>query len=247
MLTALSAECIDALRQLDSCIISNAIETFNLRLRNEGFANSSIRCFFERLPPMVGYAVTARIRCSDPPPTGHSYFDRTDWWDLIVNVPEPRVVVIQDVDDKPGLGSLLGEVHTSILQALGCVGAVTNGAVRDLPAVKAARFHFFAGSAAVSHAYAHFVDFGVPVEIGRLKIHPGDLLHGDRHGLISVPRDIAADIPAVAARVREQEQRIIALCRSTDFSVEKLREAVAGYSTVLSNPQDSSAGEEHSN
>ena len=245
--SALSPEQLEALRQLDSCTLSNAIETFDVRLRNEGFADSSLHCQFEQLPPMVGYAVTARIRCGNPPTAGHSYFDRTDWWDQILKLPAPRIVVVQDLDDQPGRGSLLGEVHTSILKALGCLGAVTNGAVRDLLAIKAARFHLFAGSVAVSHAYAHFVDFGTPVEIAGLKINPGDLLHGDRHGLISIPPQIAADIPAVAARMKEREQKIIALCRSADFSLEKLREVIAGYSTVSLNPPDGSAGGEHTN
>lgn len=240
--SALSPEQLEALGQLDSCTVSNAIETFDVRLRNEGFADSSLHCLFEQLPPLVGYAVTARIRCANPPTAGHSYFDRTDWWDQILKVPEPRIVVVQDLDNKPGLGSLLGEVHTSILKALGCLGAVTNGAVRDLPAIETAQFHLFAGSVAVSHSYAHFVDFGTPVEIAGLKISPGDLLHGDRHGLISIPHQIAADIPSVAARMKEREQKIIALCRSTDFSLEKLREVIAGYSTP--NRLDGSAGEE---
>src|SRR5215831_5417572 len=137
MESKLSNARLEALRQLDSCTVSNAIETFNLRLRNEGFADSSIRCIFPALPSMVGYAVTCRIRCSGPPPKGHSYLDRMDWWNHVQTVAEPRVVVIQDIDHNPGLGSFLGEVHISILKALKCVGAVTNGAVRDLAAVEA--------------------------------------------------------------------------------------------------------------
>lgn len=239
--TELTLEQLETLRQLDSCTLSNAIELFDLRLRNEGFADSSIRCLFQQFRPMVGYAVTARMRSSNPPPTGRSYLDRTDWWDHLLKQPAPRVVVIQDIDARPGFGSLLGEVHTNILQALGCVGGVTNGAVRDLPAVEAAGFPLFAGSVAVSHGYAHFVDFGVPVEIGGLKIQPGDLLHGDRHGLIAVPRAIAADLPLVAGRIRDQEQQIIALCHSTDFSLEKLRAIVAEYPAVPPHLQDAPA------
>lgn len=230
--STLSSEHLAALRDLDSCTISNAIEIFDVRLRNEGFTDARIRCLFPQLPPLVGYAVTAHLRCSNPPTAGHSYFDRTDWWDHLRKIPAPRVVVIQDVDDRPGLGSLLGEVHISILKALDCVGAVTNGSVRDLPAIEAARFPLFACSIAVSHAYAHFIDFGTPVEIAGLKINPGDLLHGDRHGLVAIPPQVAADLPAVAARMKEKEQRIITLCNATDFSLERLREAVAEYRTI---------------
>ncbi len=247
MESRLTPEQVDALRQIDTCVLANAIEVFGLRLRNEGFADSSIRCLFGSMPPMVGYAVTARIRCSNPSPTGHTYFERTEWWNHILNTPAPRVFVLQDVDERPGFGAFLGEVHTSILKALGCAGAVTNGSVRDLPAVEALEVPLFAGGVAVSHAYAHFVDFGGEVEIGGLKIKPGNLLHGDRHGLISVPLQIAKDLPSVAAHMREIDQKIIAVCRSPEFTIEKLRAAIETYKSNSPNPQSSEARDETRN
>src|ERR1051325_7415855 len=95
---------VEALRRLDTCTVSNAIETFEKRLRNEGFADSSVRCLFPQLGTMVGHAVTVRIRSSSPPPDAHPYLDRTDWWSFIQAVPAPRVVVIQDLDREVGLG-----------------------------------------------------------------------------------------------------------------------------------------------
>lgn len=219
---------LEALQQLATCTVANAIETFHIRLLNEGFCDSSIRCLFPSLPPLVGYAVTAKIRCSTPPPDerGHRYADRTDWWNFIQTIPTPRVVVIEDVDPQHGLGSAEGEVHAAILQALGCVGVVTNGAVRDLPSVEAQGFHFFANSVSVSHAYSHIVSIGGAVTIGGLKIKPGDLLHGDRHGVLAVPIEIAAEIPQAAAKIADQERRLLTLCRAPDFSVAKLRAAL---------------------
>ena len=129
---------------------------------------------------------------------------------------------MQDIDHNPGLGSFLGEVHVNILKALGCVGAVTNGAIRDLAAVEATGFHLFAQNVAVSHAYVHFVEFGGPVEIGGLRVLPGDLIHADRHGVLLVPKEIAARIPEVAAKALERERRIIELCKSPDFTTERL-------------------------
>lgn len=217
---------VEELRQFDSCTVSNAIETFDVRLRNTGFANSAIRCMFEDLPPIVGYAATARFRTSVPPMEGHSYFDRTDWWNHIVQIPAPRIVVMQDVDKKPGLGSIAGEIHANILRALGCVGVVTNGAVRDLPAVRASGFQMFAGNVSVSHAFAHVFEFGMPVEVGDLKIRPGDLVHGDLHGVLVIPLEVAARVPAVARHLLENERRILELSRSPDFSLGELREAL---------------------
>jgi len=215
---------LEALRRLGTCMVSNAIEAFDVRLRNSGFADSSIRCMFNDFPPIVGYAATARVRTSVPPMQGHNYFDRTDWWNAILQIPGPRIVVVEDVEKHPGLGSFVGEVHANILSALGCVGVVTNGAVRDLPQVRTTGFQFFAGNVAISHAYAHVFQYGMPVEIGGLRIEPGDLLHGDRHGILKVPLEIAALIPAVARQIQEEEERLIAICRSDDFSLDKLRE-----------------------
>ncbi len=224
----LSAEELEALRQLDACTVANAIETFHERLRNEGFANGTVRCLFPQLGTMLGYAATVKIRGSSPPTADGPFPDRTDWFDYIQSLPSPRVVVVQDAAARVGLGSLLGAVHMNILHALGCVGAVTNGSVRDLPAAQDLGFKLFTGSVAVSHAYIHIIEFGGPVEIAGLKIHSGDLLHGDQHGFQNIPLDIARRVPEAAARILEQEQTLIALCRSREFSLEKLRAAVAG-------------------
>ena len=213
---------LDALRRLDTCTVCNAIETFDLRLDNTGFADPNIRCIFEDLPPMVGYAATARLRSGEPPIQGGRYHDRSPWWTSILAVPAPRVVVIQDMDEPPGRGAFLGDVHAAILQALGCLGFVSNGAVRELPRVRALNFPLFAGNIAVSHAYAHLFEMGETVTVGGLEVHPGDLLHGDRHGLVNVPKQIAREIPGVAARLREQEDQVVKYCQSREFSVDGL-------------------------
>jgi regulator of RNase E activity RraA len=211
-----------ALEKIDTCMVSNAIETFDVRLRNAGFADARIRCMFDDFPPMVGYAATARIRTGDAPVAG-TYRERSDWWNSILEVPEPRVVVLEDTDKPPGLGAFLGDMHAAILKALGCVGFVTDGAVRELPNIREMGLHLFAGNVAVSHAYAHILEFGAKVKVGGLEVSPGDLLHGDRHGVLTIPKRIAAKIPAAAAKLRQEERKIIAFCQAEDFSIEELR------------------------
>lgn len=213
---------LHALRKIDTCMVSNAIETFDVRLRNTGFANSQIRCIFKDFPPMVGYAATARLRSGDPPVSGRIYRDRVDWWNSILKIPEPRIVVLEDLDKPPGVGAFLGDMHAAILKALGCVGYVTDGAVRELPRVREMGFQLFAGNVAVSHAYAHIFEFGAAVKVGGLEVQPGDILHGDRHGLLNVPHQIAAQIPAVATKLQQGEQRVIDFCRSEEFAVDQL-------------------------
>lgn len=224
----LSPSLLEELRGLPSCAVANAIERLKVRLRNEGFTNDVIRRFAGE-GPTVGHAVTVRIRCSAPPVEGQDYLESTQWWNYILSVPEPRLVLIQDVDPFPGTGALVGEVHANILRALGCVGVVTNGAIRDLLALEKMGFHAFAQRLAVSHAYSHIVEMGGPVEIAGLKVASGDLLHGDVHGLISIPSEIAAEIPAVAAKLGEREKKILELCEPGRFSVETLREAIRAF------------------
>jgi regulator of RNase E activity RraA len=218
----LSPELLGEFRKLSTCVVASAIETFDVRLRNTGFANSSVHSMFPDFSPLIGYAATARILTADPPMEGHSYYARPDWWEYIRTIPQPRVVVIQDTDSQPGLGAFVGDVHANILLALGCAGLVTNGAVRDLPAVHATGFQMFAGNVSVSHGYAHVFDFGGGVELGGLKIHPGDLIQGDLHGVQTIPREIAARVASVAHNILLKRQALIELCHSKDFTVAKL-------------------------
>jgi len=214
------------LAELDACAVANAIETFGVRLRNSGFTDASVRCQFDQLPPLVGYAATVRIRTAEPPMEGDSYYYRLDWLQHLVSVPAPRVLVVEDMDAHPGLGSFVGDVHANILVALGCAGLLTNGAVRNVEAARALKFQMFVSNLSVSHAFAHIFDFGGVVHVGGLQVRPGDLLHGDRHGVQTVPREIAPKIPGVAQRMKAEEKALIDFCQSSAFSLEKLRSEV---------------------
>lgn len=222
----LTEEQLNALRQFDTCMVANAVETFNVRLRNTGFTDTSIRCMFEDAPPMVGYAVTARLRSGEPPIRGGTYRDRSEFWNSFRDVPAPRILVLEDLDKPCGRGAFVGDVHASILKALGCIGYVTNGAVRELPAVRAAGIQLFAAGVLVSHAYAHIFDVGAAVTIAGMEVRPGALLHGDRHGIVDVPFEIAAAIPEVANALEQSEEKVIEFCRSNSFSIEKLSELI---------------------
>jgi 4-hydroxy-4-methyl-2-oxoglutarate aldolase len=213
---------LDALRQFDSCTLSNAIERFRVRPRNEGFTSGGAICRFPHYPPVVGHAVTGRIRTYMPPVTGKCYYDHIEWWRYLVTIPAPRIVVLQDFDHKPGFGALFGAVHARICRALECVAYVTNGAVRDVQEIETLGIQLFAGHIAVSHAYAHVVDFGEPIEIAGLAIRPGDILHGDRHGILSVPSEIVKGLPQVAEQIQAEEQELFKLIAGPRFSVEQL-------------------------
>jgi 4-hydroxy-4-methyl-2-oxoglutarate aldolase len=220
---------LEQFRRLSTCLVASAIETFRVRLPNTGFANSSIKCIFKDQPAMAGYAATARMRSSNPrmeARKSYDYYDRTDWWNEILSIPAPRVVVIEDVDTPPGLGAFVGEVHANILLALGCIGIVTNGAVRDLFDIQPTEFQMFAGNVSVSHAYSHIFDFGSTLEVGGLTVRPGDLIHGDCHGVQTVPLEIADKVPAAAREIRQRRQNLVGLRRSAGFTLDKLRQTI---------------------
>jgi 4-hydroxy-4-methyl-2-oxoglutarate aldolase len=222
---------LEELRSLGTCTVANAIEQLGVRLFNEGFTNSSLRSQTPALPPVAAYAVPVRIRCSSPPPVGPSYIESTQWWDYIRSFPQPRFVVIEDVDPFPGTGALVGQIHAAILKALGCVAVATNGGVRDLPSVAATGFALFAGNLAVSHTYAHIVEIGSPVKIAGLAIAPGDLLLGDLHGLLSIPITRSAEIISIARQLIDRERQLLSLCSAGAFPLEQARELIRGFRT----------------
>ena len=217
------ADTLELLRNLDTCAVANSIEATGVRLRNEGYMDSTIHCLFTELPPLVGFALPLRVRSGEPPIEALAYVDRVDWWEQFLAIPQPRVLVVEDEPGGAASGSILGEVHANIYRALGCAGIVTNGAVRDLPALRRLGFPVFASHVSVSHAYAHVVAVGDPVTVGGLQIRTGDLLHGDGHGILSIPLQVAQELPVIAVRQKKQEQAIIDYCHSTEFTVEGLK------------------------
>jgi len=223
----LSREALEQLRQFDTCTVSNAIERLNLRPRNEGFISYVVTCRFPRLEPVIGYAVTARMRSSGTPVNGKYYYAHPEFWDYLASFKGPRILVILDSDQEPGMGALVGEAYARISRAFGCVGCVTNGAARDLPGIEELGYQVFSGSVTVSHAYAHVVDFGHRVEIGGLRISNGDLLHGDLHGVHMIPREAAGRVAALAAQVRREDRELFELTERKDFSAATLSAKLA--------------------
>jgi regulator of RNase E activity RraA len=223
----LSHEELERLRQFDTCTLSNAIERLNVRPRNEGFMSSAVTCRFPQLPPVIGYAVTARMRSAVTPVNGKYYYANPEFWSYLAAFRGPRILVILDGDEEPGVGALLGEAYARISQAFGCVACITNGAVRDLPGIAALDYQVFSANVAVSHAYAHVVDFGDTVEIAGLRVSNGDLLHGDMHGFHMLPRGGLRDLPALAEDVLREDREIFHLTERKDFSPALLNAKIA--------------------
>lgn len=226
----LSRDELERLRQFDTCTLSNAIERLHIRPGNEGFISGDVTCRFPRFEPVIGYAVTARMRSSVTPVNGKYYYAHPEFWNYLAGFSGPRILAILDGDNEPGVGALVGEAYARISRAFGCVACITNGAARDLPGIEALGYQVFSGSVAVSHAYAHVVDFGDTVEIGGLRISNGDLLHGDLHGVHMIPHRGVHDLATLAEQVLREDRELFDLTERRDFSAAmlsaKLAEAV---------------------
>lgn len=211
-MTVIEPALLDELRAFTTPSIANGIETFDVRPRNEGYMDASIRCVFPDLGIVNGYAGTATIRAAEP-----GVDSSRALWAHLLTLPEPRLVVVQDLDEPAGVGSIWGEVNANIHQAFGAAGVITNGCVRDLDEMRALGFYAFAGSIGVSHAYVHVVDVAVPVTIGGLLVEPGDVLQADQHGVVSIPVEIADALPDAIRKIEADERGVIELFRGPNF------------------------------
>jgi regulator of RNase E activity RraA len=214
------------LRSIDTPTVCNLIEIAAPQRRGSGYTVTHLHCPFPDLPPMVGFAKTVTIRTRDPV-SGPSYMQkRMDYLDYVAAEPRPSVVLIQDLDEPPGYGAFWGEVQTNVHKALGCLGTVTNGSIRDIAQV-AEGFQMLAGSIGPSHAYVHVVEFGIPVTIHGMAANSGDLIHADRHGAVVVPADRIDAMQGALDGLMKQEARIIAAAKS-GTGVEAIKAAFRG-------------------
>ena len=215
------------LQSIDTPTVCNLIEIVAPERRGAGYTASYLHCPFPELPPMVGFAKTVTIRSRDPV-SGPSYMQkRMDYLDYVAAAPRPSVVVIEDKDNSPGYGAFWGEVQTNVHKALGCLGTVTNGSIRDIAAV-AGGFQMLAGSIAPSHAYVHIIEFDLPVTVHSMAVKSGDLVHADRHGAVVVPAEKIDAMQAALDDLIKQEARIIAAARAPGATVETIKAAFRG-------------------
>jgi 4-hydroxy-4-methyl-2-oxoglutarate aldolase len=151
------------------------------------FNIEEVRDFMPQMGPMVGYAVT--VVC-EPSTKEHAERNPRVWseyLDYVASMPGPKIVILQDLDKPRVIGSFWGEVNANTHKALGCVGTITDGAIRDLDEMTAAGFKAIARRLCVGHAYAAPVRWNCEVEVFGRKIEPGELIHADKHGFLVIP------------------------------------------------------------
>ena len=218
---------LDQLRAVDTPTICNALEIVAPERRLTGFTMKPLVCPFPDLPPIVGYARTATVRAT------HAHelqgkdarAQRLAYYEYIASKPGPTITVIQDLDGHDiGFGAFWGEVQSTVHKALGSIGVVTDGCIRDIPAW-APGFQALAGSIAPSHGFTHLAGFGQEVRIHGMLVRSGDLVHADRHGAVVIPHNVAEKIPAACDLLARKEAAILDKARKPGFTVELLKKA----------------------
>lgn len=218
------------LRSIDTPTVCNLIEIVAPHRRGFGYTVKHLHCPFPDLPPIVGFAKTVKIKSKDAFSGGDSSYmaKRLDYLDYIASEPRPSISLIEDIDgEHVGYGAFWGEVQTNVHKALGVLGVVTNGSVRDIPMV-AKGFQMLAGSIAPSHAFVHIEEFGTPVNIHGMAAKSGDLIHADQHGAVVVPADKAEELMKALEGLTEREAKIIQAANDPDMTVAKLKAAMGG-------------------
>ncbi len=240
-MTHYTQEDLLTLQQWDTPTICNGLEIICPERRAYGFTTEPLVCLDPSLPPVIGYARTATIRAAVPS-TGNEADDKTlrlNYYEYVAkglkDNPQPdsspSIVVIEDLDSTPGFGAFWGEVNTNIHLGLGAKGCVTNGSMRDLTD-SAAGFQLLAGQVGPSHAYVHLVDFASTVTVNNMTVSDGDIIHMDQHGAVVVPPEAVIALPGAIELISKREAVIISAAQSTDFSFEKLRDAMAGAAEI---------------
>jgi regulator of RNase E activity RraA len=220
---------LEALARYDTPTICNAMEIVAPERRLIGFTTRPLVCPFPDLPPIVGYARTATIRATAASglPAAEQSARRMAYYDYVGTGQGPRISVIQDIDGADvGFGAFWGEVNSAVHKALGCLGVITDGSIRDIPQW-APGFQALAGSIGPSHAHVHVDGFGAEIRVAGMTVRSGDLIHADRHGAVVVPLDVAAKLPDAAELCGRREVPILEIARSDSFSLEKLKQALA--------------------
>ena len=190
MSKTLSPELLEALRNIDGPTLSNAIEELHVRDLMTGYTGSRVRCMFPELGVTVGYAVTVQVDSTSPGPAAIGSGLR-QVFELVEASPKPVVLVFQDIGPRPGAAASFGELGATMTKRLGAVALVTMG--RCAMSTKREPWAFKSSRRAAQYLMGTRVSCGagVPVVVDGLYLEPGELLHGDVNGVVSVPLDIA--------------------------------------------------------
>ncbi|MEZ5649419.1 MAG: RraA family protein [Burkholderiaceae bacterium] len=226
----LSDDDLAAIRAADTPSICNAIEVVHGRRGFQGFTRGTILAAQPALPAIFGVARTAVIAGRLPPdePPEIVRQRRMDYYRYMAHAPQPAVCVLQDDDYPDCVGAYWGEVNTAIHKGFGLQGALTNGVMRDLGDLEPG-FQVLAGSIGPSHGWVHIRSFDTPVTVFGLTVHPGDVVHADRHGAVVIPPAVLPELPRALDTMREREALVLGPARSPGFDFDTFEAAWTAF------------------
>lgn len=226
---AIDPSLIAELAQFTTPSVLNGLKRLGRRPEQlEVLDRRAVQCMSPSLGVRVGFAVTRKDESmteGDAAGIERNPALTAKLHEQILSMPGPRILVVEQTGNPEGPACIWGEVMAYVNTALGCTAGITNGPVRDLPEMKGAGFQTFASGLAVGGGFLRTLEVGSPVSVGDVTVHPGDLLHGDMHGVLKVPLELVPLLPDAIRAVEAFEQRVIGVCKSDDFTVERLAAA----------------------
>jgi regulator of RNase E activity RraA len=214
---------LETLKQWDTPTICNGLELTSPERRSFGYTVEPMVCVNPKLAPIVGLARTGLIRAKEAP--RGPIPPREDWYTYVEAQEIPTIVVIQDIDDRPGHGAFWGEVQSNVHKGLGVIGCVTNGSFRDLD-MWAPGFQMIGGRIGPSHSYVHMIQLKCQVNIFGMNVGHDDIIHADYHGAVVVPAEAVKKLPAAIDLIARREKLIIDMARTPGFTAAKMAEAL---------------------
>jgi regulator of RNase E activity RraA len=230
----ITADGLADLREFDTPGICNALEILQPD-ETPRFTVGSFVCAFPSSAPVIGYARTATMRGVrfDLRPRDEKLERKMAYWTYVREGPSPGICVVQDLDGpSAGFAALWGEVNSHVHKALGCVGVVTDGSVRDLDKI-AAGFQVLAGSLSPFGGYSHVVEFGVGVNVRGMTVNSGDLLCADRYGAVVIPKHLVKELPRAALLDAQREKLILDEAKRPGVTVASLTQAYVQAARVV--------------
>ncbi len=218
----------------DTPTMCNALENILGTRTAVGFTKQGVVSVEKRKKVIAGFAKTAKIRAASPPLISQRQVDdnRAMYYDYIVENQKHPLVVIEDTDYPNSVGAFWGELNVAIHKGLGIKGTLTNGLVRDLDSLDEG-YQVVAGGIGPSHAFVHVTELNVDVSVFGLEISPGDFVHADQHGAMTIPNQHLQAIPEALKFVTEKERPILEAARKANFSIERLKQAMEKSKKVI--------------
>ncbi len=226
----MEADLLNLLKTVDTPTVCNAIEVAEGRRGFNRFTRGTMLSSDPTSGAMVGFARTARISALAPPtePADVIKARRMDYYRHMSEGPRPALAVVEDMDYPNAIGAYWGEINTTVHKGLGLSGALTNGVMRDLGDLPDG-FPVVAGSVGPSHGFVHVREIDTPVRIFGLDIHPGELVHADRHGALVIPAAVMPDLAEAIRKLLDTEHLVLGPAREPGFTFEKFEAAWAAF------------------